>query len=88
MTVSGRPLQILQGSRGMVPHPLAQSPLAADPKPMGAANLPAHCWLWASRLARSGGHVPALRVEEQDLYPLQGDDLARDAADFRRSVDD
>jgi len=72
----------------MLSHPLAQSSLAVDPSPLGAANFPAPCRLWASRLARPGGHVPALCVEKQDLYPLQGDDLARDAADVRRSVED
>ena len=72
----------------MFSYPLAHSPLAVDPKPLGAANLPALGWLWASRLVRSGGHVPALCVKNQDLHPQQGDDLARDAADLRRFVDD
>lgn len=72
----------------MLSHPLAQSPLVVDPSPLGAADVPAPGRRWASRLARPGGHVPALCGEKQDLYPLQGDDLARDAADVRRSVDD
>ena len=41
---------IVQGSSGMFSYPLAHSPLAVDPKPLGAANLPALGWLWASRL--------------------------------------